>query len=383
MLVAIFVLSLALLAYVYAGYPVLARLLGAAAGRTVRHDDAHEPTVTVVIAAYNEAAHIAATVRNKLEQDYPADKLDVIVVSDESEDGTDELVTGLGSDRVRLIRQVPRQGKTSGLNLALPEATGEIIVFSDANSLYAPDTIRLLVSNFADPAVGYVTGRMVYKAPDGSLTGEGCSAYMQYENKLREWETQLGSVVGVDGGVDAMRREIYTPMNADQLPDFVQPLTVREQGHRVVYEPRALLYEDALADSGDEYRMRVRVGLRAFHALKDKAALLDPVRFGVFAWQLWSHKALRYMAFLFQAAAFTTNWALASRTNQAVWVFLFLAQIVVYAMALYGHTMTRQGQKPPRLVSLVYFLCVVNLASAQAFWRFLRGQKQVTWNPRT
>ena len=132
-----------------------------------------------------------------------------------------------------------------------------------------------------------------------------------------------------------------------------------------------------------EYRMRVRVGLRAFHALKDKAALLDPVRFGVFAWQLWSHKALRYMAFLFQAAAFTTNWALASRTNQAVWVFLFLAQIVVYAMALYGHTMTRQGQKPPRLVSLVYFLCVVNLASAQAFWRFLRGQKQVTWNPRT
>ncbi|MCK9996531.1 MAG: glycosyltransferase family 2 protein, partial [Candidatus Krumholzibacteria bacterium] len=309
MLSTIFLLSVLMLVYVYAGYPLLARLLGGLARRRVwsAEPGEHLPTITILIAAYNETAHIEVTVRNKLEQDYPADKLDIIVISDESDDGTDAIVQSIDDPRVRLIRQVPRAGKTSALNLAMPEATGEVIVFSDANSLYAPDTIKNLVAPLADPKVGYVTGRMVYKAPDGSLTGEGCSAYMRYENNLRAWETDLGSIVGVDGGVDAMRREIYRPMNADQLPDFVQPLTVREQGYRVVYEPRALLYEDALAEVDDEFRMRVRVSLRAFHALKDKAALLNPFTFGLFAWQLWSHKVLRYLAFLFMAGALVSN----------------------------------------------------------------------------
>jgi len=386
-LAAIFFFSIFMLLYVYAGYPLLAKLAGNMTDRALRgqaaDEPAHEPTVTVLIAAFNEAAHIADTVRNKLEQDYPLDKLNVIVISDESEDGTDDLVTGLGDDRVTLIRQVPRAGKTSALNLALPRATGEVIVFSDANSLYGPDTIRNLVAPLSDPEIGYVTGRMVYQAADGSLTGEGCSAYMAYENKLREWETRLGSVVGVDGGVDAMRREIYTPMNPDQLPDFVQPLAVREQGYRVVYQPRALLYEDALAAAADEYRMRVRVSLRAFHALKDKAALLNPSLFGVFAWQLWSHKVLRYLAFVFMLAAFASNWALSSQTNTIAWTIPFVAQIAFYGIAQYGHLLSRRGLESSRLVSLSYFLCVVNLASAQAFWQFLRGRKQVIWNPRT
>jgi len=381
----IFVLCLFLLGYVYAGYPVVARLLGGLRRHRVNAAAPGEfqPTITVLIAAFNEAKSIEATVRNKLDQDYPPEKLDVIVISDESEDGTDEIVRGIGDDRVRLIRQEPRAGKTAALNLAMPEATGEIIVFSDANSLYGPDTIANLVLPLADPEVGYVTGRMVYKAPDGSLTGEGCSAYMHYENKLREWETDLGSIVGVDGGVDAMRREIYRPMNPDQLPDFVQPLTVREQGYRVVYEPRALLYEDALADTGDEFRMRVRVTLRAWHALKDKAVLLNPGRFGVFAFQLWSHKLLRYLAFLFMFGAFVSNWYLASRTNANPWSLLLVGQILFYVMALYGQAMPRQGQQPPKVIGLAHYLCVLNLAGAVAFWQFLRGKKQVTWKPRT
>lgn len=380
----IFWASLGLLAYVYAGYPLLAYALGAVTRRRVRRaaPDDELPAVTVLIAAFNEAAHIEATVRNKLDSDYPADRLDVVVVSDGSNDGTDAIVEGLGDPRVRLIRQEPRAGKTAGLNLAMPEVTGEVVVFSDANSLYRADTIRELVAPLADPDVGYVTGRMVYKAPDGSLTGEGCSAYMTYENKLREWETRLGSIVGVDGGVDALRRELWTPMNADQLPDFVEPLAVREQGYRVVYEPRALLYEDALAAAGDEWRMRVRVGLRAFHALKDKAALLNPLRFGLFAWQLWSHKLLRYLAFLGMAGALAANVYLGWERG-SVWTLLLAAQVVAYTAAGFGHLMNRRGQDPPRVVGLVYYLCVLNFASAVAFWRFLKGEKQVTWKPRT
>jgi cellulose synthase/poly-beta-1,6-N-acetylglucosamine synthase-like glycosyltransferase len=381
----IFWLSVLLLVYVYAGYPLLARFLGTGLNRRVAAaaPGEHQPTVTVVIAAFNEARHIEATVRNKLEQNYPAGLLDVIVVSDGSDDGTDDIVRGLGDARVRLIRQEPRAGKTSGLNLVLPEATGEIVVFSDANSLYAPDAVARLAAVFADPQVGYVTGRMVYKAPDGSLTGEGCSTYMRYENKLREWETQLGSIVGVDGGVDAMRREIYQPMRPDQLPDFVQPLAVREQGWRVVYEPAALLYEDALAKADDEYRMRVRVSLRAYHALKDKAALLDFGRFGVFAWQLWSHKVLRYLAFVFMAAAFIANWALANGAASDFWRLAMVGQLAFYAAAIYGHVISRGGGQPGRFVGMITYLCLLNLASAQAFWQFLRGRRQVTWNPRT
>ncbi len=385
----VFWLSIAVLVYVYAGYPLVAKLLGQTREPAdwPLLPDAQLPTVTVLIAAYNEAEHIAETVRNKLELDYPREKLDVIVVSDESEDGTDEIVQGIIAeypDRVKLIRQVPRAGKTSGLNLIMPEATGEIIVFSDANSLYGRETLRELVAPLADPAVGYVTGRMVYKAADGSLTGEGCSAYMRYENQLREWETRLGSIVGVDGGVDAMRREIYTPMRADQLPDFVQPLTVREKGYRVVYAKKALLYEDALSEVSDEFRMRVRVSLRAFHALKDKAALLDPFRYGLFAWQLFSHKVLRYLAFLFQLTALISNLiAVSALPNNPIWSLLLVGQIIFYTMAQYGSLMNKQKQTPPKLVSMAYYLCVLNLASGLAFWQFLQGKKQVTWNPRT
>lgn len=382
LLALIFWISIALAVYAYLGYPLLADFLGRLTRREVRAAEpgAHLPTVTVVICAYNEAGGIESTVRNKLEQDYPPDRLDIIVVSDESEDGTDDIVRGIDDPRVRLIRQVPRAGKTSGLNLALPEATGEIVVFSDANSLYRPDTIALLVSNFADPAVGYVTGRMVYKAPDGSLTGEGCSAYMNYENKLREFETRLGSIVGVDGGVDAMRRGIYTPMRNDQLPDFIQPLTVRRRGYRVIYEPRALLYEDALATAEDEFRMRVRVGLRAFHALRDMAELLNPLRYGLFAWQLLSHKVLRYMVFLFMLLAFLANIPLALGAG-GLWSLLLFGQFLFYGAALAGHLGRGRDLPPP--IGMIYYLCVLNLASGLAWVQFLQGRKQVIWKPRT
>jgi glycosyltransferase involved in cell wall biosynthesis len=376
----VFWTCLGLLFYVYAGYPVLAWALGQIIRRRVAATAGdHLPTVTVLIAAHNEVREIAATVRNKLGQEYPADRLDVIVVSDGSVDGTDEAVLAIGDPRVRLIRQEPRQGKTGALNLGVPLARGEVLVFSDANSLYAPDAVRRLVKPLADPQVGYVTGRMVYRAPDGSLTGEGCSAYMRYENRLRAWETKLGSIVGVDGGVDAMRRAVYTPMRADQLPDFVQPLTVREKGFRVIYEPHALLYEDALAEARDEFRMRVRVALRAWWALKDKAALLNPLRHGLFAWQLWSHKLLRYLGPVFQLGALASNIVLAPRSS--FWLVGLGCQFVFYAAALYRHLDRRRAL--PGVANLAYYLCIINLASGAALLQFLAGRKKVTWTPRT
>ncbi|MDD2852269.1 MAG: glycosyltransferase family 2 protein [Desulfuromonadaceae bacterium] len=374
----IFFLSLFLIFYVYAGYPLLALILGAVVNRRVHSADG-EPFVTILIAAFNEQDSIEATVRNKLALDYPLEKTEIIVISDESADNTDEIVQAIEDSRVRLIRQIPRAGKTSALNLAVPQAKGEIIVFSDANSLYAPDAVRRLVANFADQQVGYVSGKMIYANPDSTPIGEGCSAYMKYENSLRLIETRLGSIVGVDGGIDAMRKSLYRPLSADQLPDFVQPLKVIEQGYQVVYEPEALLWEPSLKDSGDEYRMRVRVSLRALWALFDMRQLLIPGINSLFAWQLWSHKLLRYLCFIFMAGAFGANALLLCRSQ--FYVAFFAVQCLCYLVALLAPYLERIGMAG-RIVTFSRYFLLVNVAAAHAFCKFILGKKQVIWTPR-
>ena len=367
--------------YPYAGYPLCVALLRAIRPRPVRAAPI-AARVTVVISAYNEASHIEATVRNKLDQDYPRGLLDVMVISDGSTDATDQALTSLAQQdpRIGFFRQEPRAGKTAALNWLLERAQGEIIVFADANSMYRPDTVRRLVAPFADPDVGYVSGRMLYVDPEGSLVGDGCTAYMRYENALRALESAVGSVVGVDGGVDAIRRSLYRPMRPDQLPDFVLPLAVVEQGCRVVYAPEAVLEEETLTSEGAEYRMRVRVTLRALWALWDKRGLLNPLRFPLFSWQLMSHKLLRYLSFLPLAVAAVMNWLLVSRG----WVYATLAagQCCAALLALLA------VGGPPRLrgfflARYCYYFLLLNWASAVALLRFLRGEKQVLWQPRT
>lgn len=379
----LFWLSLALLFYIYFGYPLLAKVIAKIADREVQKSGSYEPTVSILIAAYNEANDIGATLRNKLALDYPTDKIEVLVISDESDDGTDDIVHEVAEDAafpVRLFRQVPRQGKTSGLNTLVPEANGEIILFSDANSHWDTQALKQLCSNFADPAVGYATGKMVYVNKDGSLVGDGCSAYMKYENWLREQETKIGSVVGVDGGIDAMRRELYKPLRADQLPDFVQPLKVVEQGYRVVYEPEAFLKEDALNDSDSEFSMRVRVSLRALWALKDMKQLMNPLRYPVFAWQMISHKLLRYGAFVPLIMLAIT--ALMLAPMKAIYAMAALGYAVFMALAWAGHKKEKEGKSLSAILSIPYYFVLLNVASYKAFTAFVRGEKKVIWNPR-
>ena len=374
----VFYLSLVLVLYVYAGYPLMAALLCRLLQRSVKKAPI-EPNVTILISAYNEAEVIAATIENKLASDYPPDKFEIIVVSDSSIDRTDEIVSSFAGRNVRLLRQEPRAGKTSALNMAIPLATGEIVVFSDANSLYAPDAIRRLVANFADRQVGYVSGKMIYANPDGTPIGEGCSAYMKYENVLRAIETRLGSIVGVDGGIDAIRRALYRPLNADQLPDFVQPLKIVEQGYRVVYEPDALLWEHSLKDAGDEYRMRVRVSLRALWALFEMRQLLAPGGNALFAWQLWSHKVLRYLCFIFMFGAFVANAFLIGRSQ--FYAVFFGLQSACYLMALLAPYLEKIGIAG-RIVTFSRYFLLLNVAAAHAFCKFILGKKQVIWTPR-
>jgi len=378
MVLSLFWLSFLLLCYIYLGYPLVVCVLGLLHKRSPRlREDV--PRVSILIAAFNEADVIAATLDNKLQLDYPAEKLDIIVISDASDDGTDEIVQKFADRNVRLLRQEPRAGKTSALNLAIKQATGDILVFSDANSIYDAQALHHLVANFSDPSVGYVTGKMVYVDPDGSMVGDGCSAYMRYENFLRRAETRIGSVVGVDGGIDAVRKGLYRPMRADQLPDFVLPLSVVEQGYRVVYEPQAILREATLTDLADEYRMRVRVSLRALWALWDMRQLLGFKHNPLFSWQLWSHKVLRYLCFVFLLMVLIANTLLLQRGG--FFMIFFFLQGLCYGAAILMPWLKTRGYQHSLLNFCRYFL-LLNLASAHAFLKFISGKKQVLWTPR-
>nr|WP_282571405.1 glycosyltransferase family 2 protein [Methylonatrum kenyense] len=365
--------------YIYLGYPLLLAILARSARPVALRED-HRPRVSILIPAYNEAAVIEQTLHNKLDLDYPADRLEILVVSDAADDGTDAIVESIAAGsrvRLHLFRQSSRQGKTAGLNRLVDAARGEVVAFSDANSIWAQDALAKLVRNFADPTVGYVSGRMLYTHPDGSLVGDGSSAFMRYENWLWRQETAVGSVVGVDGGIDAMRRDLYQPLAANQLPDFVQPLKVVEAGYRVIHEPDAVLREPALDDSGSEFGMRVRVTLRALHALRDMAHLMNPLARPLFALQLISHKLLRYLAFLPLLAALLSNLVLLA--DGGIYLLAAAAQIGFYGVALQAH-----GSRGPlpRWRMVPFYFTLLNLACARAAYAYLRGEQRVTWTPR-
>lgn len=364
--------------YPYAIYPALIWLKGRIWPRPVQGRP-WTPGVTVLIPAYNEVDCIGETIANKLGQDYPPEQLQIIVISDGSTDGTDDVVKQFADRGVQLLQRGPREGKAAALNEAVKHARGEIIVFSDANSLFATDGIRRMVENFADPEVGYVTGSLRQVTGSDSASGGGNNAYMKYENVVRALETRAGSIIGVNGGVDAIRRELYVDIPAKLITDFILPLSVLAGGHRVVYDARVGSHEVANKEMASEFRMRVRVALRALQGLVYMGRLLNPWRYPAVAFSLISHKLLRYGAFAFMPIALVANAALA--VDSSAYLALFAAQALVYLLALAG--LRRNLPRPLRALTVVptYFI-VSNVAFAVAAAKFLRGETMATWQPR-
>ena len=375
-----FWVSAILIVYPHLLYPALIAVAGLLRPRPVRRAK-QLPRITVLIPAHNEEAQIEATVANKLAQDYPRDRLQILVVSDGSTDGTDEIVREMAAAGVELVRQEPRLGKAAALNLAVRQAKGDVLVFSDANSSFAPDTVRLLAENFADPTVGYVTGRLTYVGDSSRVSSGGSRAYMRYENLLRKWETRFHSVIGVNGGVDAMRRDQYLDVPHHLLTDFVLPLQVMGRGQRVVYDERAESTEEANAEVQREFRMRVRVALRGLQALLYMSHLLDPQRHPRAAFCLWSHKALRYTTVLLLPVALVANLTLAP--HRAVYWWLLVAQLTGYALAVLGLWSSYLPPTLARLTAVPAYFLVSSAAFAVAVFRLLRGDTMATWQPRS
>jgi cellulose synthase/poly-beta-1,6-N-acetylglucosamine synthase-like glycosyltransferase len=365
----------ALIVYVYAGYALLLALIRACGGRRPVRAAEYRPPVTLIVSAYNEADVIEAKIANSLALDYPADRLEVLVVSDASSDGTDAIVQGIGDPRVQLLRMTDRGGKTLGLNAAVRAARGEVLVFSDANAMYRRDAVTALTRNLADPQVGAVVGESTYSELDGAAD-EKESLYWRYEVVIKRLESDIGSAVGGDGAIYAIRKSLYRPMRADALSDFVNPLQIVQSGHRCVYEPQAVSVEKAAGDFEREFRRKVRIVNRAWRAMLSMKGLLNPLRYGFFSLELLSHKVLRWLVPVFLVALLLVNLALWSA---GLWYRLTLIlQVLFYLLALLGY-FARKRRKLPALLSIPYYFCLVNIASLRGILDAWRGKTYTTW----
>lgn len=367
-------LSLGALAYIYVGYPLLLQLLVSwRSPRRVRCAPI-EPTVTFVISAYNEVAVIGRKIENALALDYPQDNLRVVVISDQSDDGTDDIVRQYAGRGVLLVRQEQRLGKTAGLNRTIPSLTSEIVVFSDANAMYERNALRKLVRNFADPAVGCVTGEARYTKGPRNAADRGERAYWGYEMRIKRLETAVGSMVGGDGAIYAIRRELWQRIPDAAINDFLNPLQIVEAGWRAVYEPEAICYEETAGGATREWRRRVRIVSRSWRAVFQARGVLNPFRVGLFAWCVVSHKILRWFsgAFVFGALA-----ACASLigTSVASHQLPYLAVVAGVVLVLVAVPQARSG-----LGVLTYF-AVINAASLAGVLRGTLGRVSGVWTP--
>ena len=365
----------AVILYVYAGYPALLAVLRAlGAGRPVAVGD-YEPRVSLLISAFNEADVIAAKIRNSLALDYPRAKIEIIVLSDASDDGTDEIVRQFESEGVRLLRMAERGGKTLGLNAGVRAAGGDIVVFSDANAMYLPDAVRRMLRNFADPEVGAVVGESTYASATGGAQ-QSESLYWKYETAIKRLESGIGSVVGGDGAIYAIRRNLYRDLRADALSDFVNPMQIVMAGKRCIYEPLARSVEEAAESFDKEFRRKVRIVNRAWRATWSQPSLLNPLRFGWFSVQLLSHKLLRWLMPLFLAAFLILSALLIDRGP--LYAAIFVVQALLYALAGAGY-LVRRSASMPRAMAVPFYFCLVNIASARGIIEAYRGRTYTTW----
>ena len=364
----IFWSAVALTFYAWAGYPLLLLALASMTNRTVAKKRV-TPPVTFIITAYNEEERVRAKIENTLAQDYPASRFEVIVASDCSTDRTDDIAREYGG--VRLVRAGERRGKEAAQQLALDAASGEIVVFSDVATALAPTAVSSIITNFADPTVGCVSSIDRFVDADGRVTGEG--AYVRYEMWLRRLETRVYSVVGLSGSFFAARRDVCRAWSADRQSDFSTALHAVDLGLRAVLDPETAGYYRNITDDRHEQDRKTRTVVRGLAVLARNRRMLNPFRYGLFAWELASHKLCRWLVPMAMIAAAAANLFLLS--GSPVYAAAFGVQIAFYAVAALG---AWTGARALRIPS---FLVRSHAAILIAWCRFACGERMTCWTP--
>jgi cellulose synthase/poly-beta-1,6-N-acetylglucosamine synthase-like glycosyltransferase len=364
--------------YVYVGYPTLIGILGRLMPKPIRKADI-EPTVTLLVSAFNEAHIIGEKLNNALGLDYPRNKLEILVISDASSDDTDQIVRSFSDQGVSLLRMEERGGKTIGLNAAMKVAKGDIVIFSDANIMYRTDTIRRLVQNFADPSVGCATGDSQYADDPHSAAHAQENSYWGYERFIRSMESLVGSTVGGDGAIFAIRRMLYQPLSPETINDLVVPLQIVMKGYRAVFEPTAIGLEPSAGDFRKEFRRKRRIVNRSWRGVMSVSGVLNPFRVGMFAWQVWSHKVLRWLVLPFLLIGFVgclNAYELGIIYQIGVWGGI--ASILVAAL---GPFLPSSLGGLSKLIQTIFYFYLVNLAAILGVTKALGGRVDRIWAP--
>ncbi len=370
----LFVISLIGVAFSYVLYPTVLRLLPDRQTSSTG-GGGPQPFVSIIITAHNEQGRIGKKLENTLAIDYPPERRDIFVASDASTDATDDIVRRYIDEGhpIALVCAGERKGKEYAQGLAIAKARGEILVFTDVSTLIPRDALHALVDNFADPRVGAVSSEDRFITADGSLAGEG--AYVRYEMWLRGLESRKAGLVGLSGSFFAARREVCEPWDIHVPSDFNTALNCARKGVIAVSDPRVLGHYPNISDERREYARKVRTVTRGLAGLVRHVDVLNPFKFGLFAFQVWGHKVMRWAVPWFMLLAFISSWVLA----RAHWVYAlaFIAQAVLYALAL----IARGHEAKPALLKIPYFFVQANIAIAHATLAFLFGKRVTVWEP--
>lgn len=360
--------------YVYFLYPVLVTRVSRVKGKAFIKDGIL-PRVSIIITAFNEEQNIGQKIENTLALDYPEELMEIIVGSDGSTDRTNGIVRSFASRGVRLLAFPRNRGKTMVQNDCVREAAGDLLVFMDAASLCDKDCLKRIVSNFADARVGAVAGRIVFTRDRGNLTAHSQGVYWRYEQVLKRAEGALGSLVGVDGPLYAIRKSLYQHLDADMMSDFITPLLVIRNGRSVVYEPEAVTFEEATVRSVDELRTRRRIVTRGFTGLSRHPGLINPFARPLLSWLIVSHKVLRWLVGYYFLGMVVSSLLLATFP---FYLATFGGLTLILGLAYLGY---RAPGDQPRWMAIPYYFVLVNLAAALGVMDYLRGEKVISWTP--
>lgn len=370
----IFWLSIVGVLYSYFLYPLTLRVLPTRAPSLIATSP-DLPSLSLIITAHNEAARITDKLENSLASDYPPELLEIIVASDCSSDATDDIVRSYSDRGVKLVRADARNGKEYAQSLAIQAASGDILVFSDVATQIPTDSLQKIVTKFAHPLVGAISSEDRFITDDGSIAGEG--AYVKYEMWLRSLESKHAGLVGLSGSFFAARKSICQTWDTQSPSDFNTALNCSQHGYIAISCPDILGYYKDIKDPKREYDRKVRTIIRGITAISRQPAVLNPFRFGLFSFQVWSHKIMRWAVPWFMLSLLLTSIRLAGQ--HWFYTVVFIAQLAAYllvAAAWRQNNLTKNT-----LVKLLLFFVQANLAIADATTAFLSGKRMTVWTP--
>ncbi|MDW7679829.1 MAG: glycosyltransferase family 2 protein [bacterium] len=372
----IFWLSLSILFFSYVIYPIIVVVIAKLFPKTRKINENLRPTVSMIVSAYNEEKNLPEKLENFRKLNYPSDKIELVIGSDASSDKTNEMLSNLKDKNIRAFIYQNRSGKSAVLNKLVKEANGAIFIFSDANTIYHKDAIIKLVRHFGDKNIGGVCGFLKLKNPNKNIGGIGEQFYWNFENILKSCEGKIKTVIGANGAIYALRKELFHPLPEDKvvMDDFLIPLKAVEMGYDVIYEGEALAEETTSPDLKGEYYRKIRIGAANFNALVEIKNLLRPSR-GFVSVSLWFHKVFRWFAPFLFVATFLSNLFFALRGSYQL---LFLLQLIFYGSAIAGYFFIKK-KNSLKIFIYPYYFCAINLALAVGFYKFLTKTQKPAW----